>query len=207
MGKYFMAIIVTGLLLSSCCPTVSVNPLSPPAGFDERLEGAWKYDPEEGEKVYLHIGKASDSTMTVHLVEHKKDGELNIVDFSFFLTKTGMNNYLNIKIEDIEKDISEDCKGYVFVKYIFTDNETLHFYSISVENEPVISAIETNRLKGKLKYGEKILHKGEESEGAKSEKEIDCVIITDTPENMINFFDSDKDNKIFSEELKFTRIK
>jgi hypothetical protein len=205
MGKYAIALIITGLLLSACCPTVSVNPLSSPAELDERLEGAWKYDPDEGEEVYLHIGKASESTMAALIVEHKEEGEFEITKIPFFLTSTGMSNYMNIRIEDLEKDISDDCKGYVFVKYVFVNNNNLNFYSI--DDEPVISAIKENKLKGKILYNKKKVSEGEKSDGLKSMKTIDCVIITDSSENMIDFFDSDKNNKIFSNELKFVRIK
>ena len=199
MGKYSIATVIISLLLSACCPTVSVNPLSSPAELDNRLEGAWKYDPSEGEEVYLHIGKGAGSTMVALIVEHKRDGGLDVNQIPFFLTNTGRNNYLNIRIEDLEEDISEDCKGYVFVKYVFINNDTLNFYSL--DNEPVISVIKENKLKGKIKYEEV------KSDNIKLKKTIDCVIITDTPENMINFFDSDKNNKIFSNELKFIRIR
>ena len=205
MGKYAILTIITGLFLSSCCPTVSVNPLSPPAELDNRLEGAWRYDPEVGDKVYLHFGKAADNKMVVYTVEHKKNGEVQIVKIPFFLTNTGMNNYLNIRIEDVEKDTPEDCKGYVFVKYVFINNDTLNFYSI--EEETVISAIKEKKLKGKILYREKKVGEKAKSDGTQSEKRIDCVIITDTSENMIKFFDSDENNKIFSNELKFLRIK
>jgi hypothetical protein len=205
MGKYSIVTIMIVLLLSACSPTISVNPLSSPAGIDERLEGAWKYKSEKDAEVYLHIGKKSDTTMLALSVELKNDGELDIIHIPFFLTKTGMNNYLNIKLEDLKEEVSEGYKGYVFIKYVFMDNDTLHLYSY--ENEPIISAIKANRLKGKIKYEKEEPPKGKKSEGIKLKKTIDCVIITDTSENMIKFFDSDKDNKIFSNELKFVRIK
>jgi hypothetical protein len=198
MGKYSVATIMIILLLSACSPAVSVNPLSPPAGIDERLQGAWKYDSEKN-VVYLHIGKTSENTMVVLSVEHTGYGDLDIIKIPFFLTKTGMNSYLNIKIEDVEKDISEDCKGYVFIKYVFIDNDTLHLYSY--DNKPIISAIKANKLKGEIKYEEV------KSDNIKLKKSIDCVVISDTSENMIRFFDSDKDNKIFSNELEFVRMK
>jgi hypothetical protein len=87
----------------------------------------------------------------------------------------------------------------VFIKYVFINSDILHLYSY--DNEPIISAIKAHKLKGEIKYEEA------ESDNIKLKKTIDCVIITDTSENMIRFFDSDKDNKIFSNELEFVRMK
>ena len=205
MRKYSIATILIILLLSACSPTISVNPLSDPAGIDERLQGAWKYESEKDAGVYLHIGKTSDKKMLALSVEHKIDGELDIIHVPFFLTKTGVNNYLNVKLEDLTEEVSGGYKGYVFIKYVFINNDTLHLYSY--DNEPIISAVKANKLKGEIKYETLESHKGKKGEGIKIKKSIDYVIIKDTPENMISFFDSDKNNEIFSNEMKFVRIK
>ncbi len=92
---------------------LSVNPLSEPASLDERLEGVWLYDSEDGNHVYLHVGELSKNTMVALFVEHKKNGELDFGKIPFFLTKTNMNNYLNIRIEDTE--LSKDHQGHIFL--------------------------------------------------------------------------------------------
>ncbi len=42
LKKYLVAIVIIVACLPACCPMVSVNPLSAPDGFDERLFGVWK---------------------------------------------------------------------------------------------------------------------------------------------------------------------
>jgi hypothetical protein len=117
---------------------VSVNPLSEPPGLDKRLEGLWKLDSKEDE-VYLHIGEKSENTMEVLNVGHKENGTLDIIRIPFFITKTTANNYLNVKLEDLENEVSEGHTGYLFIKYVFIDKDTLHLFLLN--DKPIISAI------------------------------------------------------------------
>ena len=204
MKRYSVGIAIITILLSACCPMVSVNPLSTPAGIDKRLEGVWKYDSKEGDEVYLHIGEKSENTMEAWSVEHKKNGKLDIINIPFFLTKTSANNYLNVKLEDLAEEVSEGNKGFIFLKYAFVDHNTLHFYQL--DRKLIISAIQENKLTGKITYKKKTVPEGTKNDGGKSEKIIDCVIITDTSKNMINFFESGKNDKFFTDAMKFIRI-
>jgi hypothetical protein len=204
MKKFSVAIAIITILLSACCPMVSVNPLSTPAGLDKRLEGVWKIDSKEGDEVYLHIGEKSENAMVALSVEHKRNGKLEIIKIPFFLTKTSTNNYLNVRLEELAKEISEGNKGFIFFKYVFIDNKTLLFYHLN--RQLIISAIQANKLAGKLTYKKKIAPKGTENNDVESGKTIDCVVITDTSKNMINFFESVKNDKLFSDTMKFIKV-
>ena len=205
MKRYSVAIAIIAILLSACCPMVSVNPLSTPAGLDKRLEGVWKFDSKEGDEVYLHIGEQSENTMSALSVEHKSNGKLDIIKIPFFLTRTSENNYLNVKLEDLAKEVSEGNKGFILLRYVFTDNNTLLLYQL--DRQLIISAIQTNKLAGKITYKKKIVPKETKKDGDTSGKIIDCVKITDTSNNMINFFASVKKDKLFSDEMKFIKVK
>ncbi len=205
MKKYSVSITIITFLLSACCPMVSVNPLSNPSELDKRLEGLWKYDSKEDDQVYLHIGEKSDNTMEALSVEHKKNGNLDIIKIPFFLTKTAENNYLNVKIEDLENEITEKSKGYVFLKYDFIDIDTLHVFHL--DKQPVISAIQNNKLKGEITYKKKMMPEGTKADEVNPEKTIDCVTITDTSINIMNFIAAGNNDELFPEAMKFTRMK
>lgn len=204
MKKYSVTILILTIILSACCPMVSVNPLSPPAGLDKRLEGVWKYDSKEGEEVYLHIGEKSENTMVALSVEHKKNDKLDIIQIPFSLTKTITNNYLNVKLGDLSEEVSGGNKGYLFLKYSFADNNTLFFFQL--DRQLIISAIQTNKLTGKITYKRKIVSEGKKNSDVQIDRTIDCVTITDTSKNIINFIESDKDGNLFSNTMKLTRV-
>lgn len=205
MKRYSVTIAIITILLSACCPMVSINPLSPPAGLDKRLEGVWKLDSKEGYEVYLHIGEKSENIMLALSVEHKEDGKLDIINIPFFLSKTNKNNYLNLRLEHLVKEVAEENKGFIFLKYVFADNKTLLLYQL--DQQLIISAIQGNKLKGKLIYKKKKAPKGTKSDATASQKTINCVVITDTSNNMINFFESRENDKLFADTMKFIRVK
>ncbi len=204
MKRYLVTIAIITTLFSACCPMVSVNPLSPPTISDKRLEGIWKYVSKEGEEAYLHIGKESGNTMVALSVEHKKNRTLDTIKILFFVTKTNTNNYLNVRLEDLAKKVSKGKKGFIFLKYDFVDNNTLLVFHLN--RQLIIAAIQENKLTGKITYKKKIVPKGTKNNGDTSEKTIDCVVITDTSKNLINYFESSKNEKLFLEEMKFIRV-
>jgi hypothetical protein len=114
MNNKSVVIFLFSLILSACCPMVSVNPLVDPenAEYDKRIEGTWKLISEQDEYVYLHIGRLSESKMVALSVEHKKNGELDTAKFPFFLTRSSKNNYMNIRIEDISDEISKNIRKF-----------------------------------------------------------------------------------------------
>jgi hypothetical protein len=205
MKIYLTAITIITLLLSACCPTVSVNPLSDPSELDKRLEGVWKYDSKEDEHVYLHIGEKSENTMEALSVEHKENGNLDVIKIPFFITKTTANNYLNVRLEDLENEISEEHKGYLFLKYVFIDKDTLHLFLL--DDQPIISAIQNNKLKGEITSKNKIVPEGTKPSDVHSDTTIDCYTITDTSTNILNFIETGNNDELFTDAMKFIRIK
>ena len=204
MKVSLISITIVILLLSACCPTVSVNPLSIPSGLDKRLEGLWKSDFKEDNSVYLHIGEKSENTMEVLSVEHKNNGSLDVIKIPFFITKTNKNYYLNVNLEDMGNEISGRYKGYLFLKYTFLNKDTLHLALL--DDKPIISAIQKNKLKGEITYKSKIALKGTKTEDAPSEKIIDCIKITDTSKNILNLIETGNNGDFFPATLKFIKI-
>lgn len=202
MYKNIFIVALITIFLSACSQWVSVNPLSSPSEPDKKMEGLWKLESKENDKVYLHIGKKTENTMIALNVEHKENGDLDIVEIPFFISRTGANNYLNFRYEDIEKGVSESDKGYIFVKYSFSDDNTLSFYQFNPEI--INSAVQSGKLKGEVYYRETIPNPAPES--GNKEKTIDIVKITDTSENMVKFFNSEG-NMYVDEILKFIRVK
>ena len=205
MNKKLIICALIAILFSACSQWVSVNPLSSPAETDKKLEGLWKFDPKEGDEVYLHIGKKAGNTMTALSVEHKKDGSLDIVEIPFFITKAGMNRYFNVRYEDIDTGAAEKNKGFIFVKYVLPDDNTLLIYQF--DPDVIKSAVQSGKLKGEISY--KKINTPPESAGKENQapvKAIDNVKITDTSENMIKFFQAEG-NKFADEVLKFVRVK
>ncbi len=183
---------------------VSVNPLSAPAELDKRLEGVWKYDSRDDEEVYLHIAEKSENTMVALSVEHKKSGNLDIIKIPFFLTRTNTNNYLNVRLEDLEREVSEGNEGFIFIKYVFIDKNTLLFFQL--DSQLIIPAIQTEKLKGKITYNKKIVPQEIKNNNAKSYKTVDCVIITDTSKNILNFVEAGNNDELFPDAKKFIKV-
>ena len=201
MSRHIFAIFISSLLLAACCPMLSVNPLSEPASLDKRLEGLWLYDSED-DKVYLHIGELSTNTLVAFFVEHKQNGELDIGKIPFFLTKTNVNNYLNIKIEDTE--LSEDHKGHIFMRYVFRDNNTLLVSGL--DRQQITSAIRSKKLKGIITYKKQVNLKEQPRGSSPSEPKIDCIKITDNSKNILEFLETKNPKKLFSKTMKFVKI-
>jgi hypothetical protein len=205
MIKNLIIVALASILLSACSTWVSVNPLSPPAEPDKKLEGIWKLDSKDNDIVYLHIGKKSENAMLAFSVEHKKDGGLDIVEIPFFITRTGLNNFINVRYEDIEKNANESDKGFIFVKYSLSDDNTLSIYQF--DPELIISAVQSGKLKGEIYYKESSpAPESGEKRNTGLNKSIDSVKITDTSENMVKFFNS-KENKYISDVMKFIKVK
>jgi len=183
---------------------VSVNPLSAPAGLDKRLEGVWKYDSKEDEEVYLHIVEKSENTMVALSVEHKRSGHLDTIKVPFFLTKTNTNNYLNVRLEDLEKEVSKRNEGFIFIKYVFIDKSTLLFFQL--DSQLIIPAIQAKKLKGKITYKKKIVPQEIKNDNVKSDKTVDCVIITDTSKNILNFVEAGNNDELFPDAMKFIKV-
>lgn len=207
MIKNWVIVSLIFIVLCSCSTfsVVSLNPISGPIEIDKRLLGIWKYESQIDEQVYLHIGKISENRMVALYVEHKINGKLDIGELPFFISKTDTNNFVNIKYSDFAKRKSEEKKGFIFFKYLVVENEILQLFQLSQKS--IISAIKANKLKGQVTYRESI-HKKEEP-NAPNYFIVKDIIITDTSENIIDFFEADNNQNIFLDlDLwKFIKVK
>ena len=203
--KYLVAIVILLATLPACCPMVSVNPLSTPDGIDERLFGAWKPESKEGEQVYLHIGRKSDKIMVALSVEHRGNGMLDEAKMPFFLTRTGKNNYWNVRFEDLDDGLLKGYAGFFFLKYSFADDNTLLVYQL--DRRPIISAVKAGELQGQITYKVRQAPSGTPPKSLSAEKRVDCVTITDTSSNLLNYLESGDSRALFPEAMRFIRFR
>ncbi len=205
LKKYLVAIVIIAACLPACCPMVSVNPLSTPDGIDERLFGVWKPESKEGEQVYLHIGRESDTRMVALSIEHKGSGALDIATMPFFLTRTDKHNYWNVRFEDLDEGMAKGYEGFFFLNYVFADEDTLLVSQL--DREPIIAAIQSEKLRGKITYKLKKVPQGAQRDNLSTEKSIDCVTISDTSQNILNFLEAGDFDLLFPDAMRFTRIR
>jgi hypothetical protein len=195
------------LTLTSCCPLTSLNHLSDPdkAEYDQRIEGSWKL--QDDKQGFLHIGKGPDNKTLMVLVGYKSGGEVEFNTYNVFPTIVGDQNYLNFNNEELfDKSIKEGIRGYTFIKYELLNPKTLVFSIIN--NEPVIEAIKTGKLKGEITYKKAVVEKENRKDAPQQNKAKTpyCVKITDSSDNIINFFQSVDSKELFEDFYKFTRI-
>jgi hypothetical protein len=107
-------------------------------------------------------------------------------------------------VEDISEEISEEIKGFIFLKYEFTDKNTLLVFNLA--HDPIISAIQANALKGEITYKKQVIPEGTKIDNTLSEKKIDCVKITDTSKNIRNYFEFGNHKMLFPEAMEFIRV-
>jgi len=212
MNRYIPPIILMPFLMfiSSCfCPLTSVHPLSDPqnAKYDDRIQGAWQFASQDGELVFLHFGKEKDNKTQMISIEHKNNGEMELSTFSVFPTITNGQNYLNFNIQELFKEFNEDVSGYIFMKYELLDAATLDLSYIN--EEPIIKAIKSGKLKGEITYEKTATLEGDEEKTLKQNRErtIECVKITDSPDNIIAYFQSVDPKKLFPKPMRLIRIK
>ncbi len=206
---------LTSLILSflffltfwSCCAPNSINPLSDykAADYDERLEGTWYGKSETNTDVFLHIGKRNDDgTTQVISVEHKENGSLELVKIELIMFSTIIKNeyFINIKVVEIsDKSISAEV-DYLFVKYKISPKNSLTFSFIDYEE--IKEAVKNGALKGSIPKERKIAdHKGNITKYLPS---TDCVKITDTSQNIIQYFESMDTENLFPYTFKFKKV-
>lgn len=205
--KPLNALLISVLFLISCCPSTSLNPLSDPnkSEIDKELIGHWKCTLEKDEDCTLVIGKKSRYKMEAIGISHKSNSELDIVRFPFFITISKKSTFINLRIEDFSDSTQKGDSGYIFAKYNLIDEDTLLFYLMS--DEPIISAVRSNRLKGEITYKKQVKGEGQDNISPLKKPEIDCVTVTDTSHNILDFIHSADQNQLFPEALEFKRIK
>jgi len=138
----YLAIVVMVIFLGGCVP-YSDNPLTDPncEKIDTAIVGTWFWN-EENDSGFVHIGLNKKSKLLqVIMIEHDKDGTIDVSEFNGHTSTLGINKYLNLKWVRP----SDEPKGYLLIKYS-TDGESL---VISLLNAKVIeNAIKEGALKG-----------------------------------------------------------
>ena len=105
--------------------------------------GTWVHK-EEDETVFLHIGAAGQAPgLKVVLIDSRKDGRLEMTEFSGHVTIAGKYRYLNLRW--VKPD--EGCTGWLFVKYDPQEN-TLGLCVVNLE--AVEKAVERGERRGRL---------------------------------------------------------
>lgn len=138
----YLAILFMVIFLGGCVP-YSDNPLTDPncEKIDATIVGTWFWN-EEGESGFVHIGLNKESKLLqVIMIEHDKDGTIDVSEFNGHTSSLGNNKYLNLKWVRP----ADEPKGYLLIKYS-TEGESL---AISLLNAKVIeNAIKEGSLKG-----------------------------------------------------------
>ena len=138
----YLAIVVMVIFLGGCVP-YSDNPLADPNSekIDTAILGTWFWN-EESDSGFVHIGLNKESKLLqVIMIEHDKDGTIDVSEFNGHTSSLGNNKYLNLKWVRP----ADEPKGYLLIKYS-TEGESL---AISLLNAKVIeNSIKEGSLKG-----------------------------------------------------------
>jgi len=143
----YLAIVVMVIFLGGCVP-YSDNPLADPNSekIDTAILGTWFWN-EENDSGFIHIGLNKESKLLrMIMIEHDKDGTIDVSEFNGHTSSLGNNKYLNLKWVRP----SDEPKGYLLIKYS-TEGESL---AISLLNAKVVeNAIKEGSLKGTVGKG------------------------------------------------------
>ncbi len=143
----YLAIAFMVIFLGGCVP-YSDNPLTDPNSekIDAAILGTWFWN-EENDSGFIHIGLNKESKLLqMIMIEHNKDGTIDVSEFNGHTSSLGNNKYLNLKWVRP----SDEPKGYLLIKYS-TEGESL---AISLLNAKVIeNAIKEGSLKGTVGKG------------------------------------------------------
>ena len=138
----YLAILFMVIFLGGCVP-YSDNPLTDPNSekIDAAILGTWFWN-EESDSGFVHMGLNKESKLLqVIMIEHDKDGTIDVSEFNGHTSSLGNNKYLNLKWVRP----ADEPKGYLLIKYS-TEGESL---AISLLNAKMIeSAIKEGSLKG-----------------------------------------------------------
>jgi len=195
-------------LLSACCPATSLNPLSPPekSQYDATVGGTWvPIEEDDFEKEYLHVGKGKDGMIEILVVTIKENGELEHNDFTVFTTFTSKGRFLNVKAEDVIDALPSEHAGYLFVRYELKGRDDLSIYYM--DEDLFSKAIEEGKLKGEVTYKEIYLDNNDEKEKQeRKRRDIECVRITDTSENILRFIMENDEKLLFPDGIELRRL-
>ncbi len=134
LGVFFLAV--------GCIPH-SEHPLTDPhtEPIDSAILGSWYYK-DENEHGFVHLGlEYKTGLLNAVMVEFKKNGDVELSEYSGHTSRLGGNKYMNLKWVHREKEIP----GFIFVKYS-TSGDSL-ILSL-METQAVEDAIRDGSLKG-----------------------------------------------------------
>jgi hypothetical protein len=138
----YLATLFMVIFLGGCVP-YSDNPLTDPNSekIDAAILGIWFWN-EKSDSGFIHIGLHKESKLLqVIMIEHDKDGTIDVSEFNGHISSLGNNKYLNLKWVRP----ADEPKGYLLIKYS-KEGESL---AISLLNAKVIeNAIKEGSLKG-----------------------------------------------------------
>lgn len=145
-------LLIIAISFVSACVPYSKNPLTnyDSDQMDASIIGTWfwKDDVDTG---YIHIGIDEKSKLLkIVMLDIDKKGGLEFTEYSGHSSILNGNKYLNLKSMRTTKAVSENSRGYLFVKYIVNSES---FGIALVNSKEVRKAIKNSTLKGELKNG------------------------------------------------------
>jgi hypothetical protein len=152
MARY-LALLVLAILLGGCI-AYSDNPLTDPNSerIDPPILGTWFWN-EKSDSGFVHIGLNKESKqLQVIMIEHDKDGTIDVSEFKGHTSSLGNNKYLNLKWVRP----GDEPNGYLLIKYS-TKGASLTTSLLDVE--VIKNAVKEGKLKGtvgKEKYAPSI---------------------------------------------------
>jgi len=195
-----VTLILTMLLLASGCDD-SKNPLSSPEAskLDERLLGIWRYQEEDGEVVYYHVGQAGEKfpggMMRIITVRHERSKVDSPEECLAFSTSLGDKDYLNVVLEGDKKQVkllnekgwnADAVDGYTLVKYQVDGDKTRVWLT---DDDAKKAAIRSGKIKGVIEANKP-------------------TRFTDSTENVARFVvEADKNLFKSPEKFQFERVK
>ena len=185
---------------------LSDHPISAPSMVEPRLEGVWKLNSKDDEKVFLHITAVPENRMVVLMVEHQAGKKLDVQQVPFHLSKLKSGLYINIGAAELPSDEFKDKSGYIFFRIDLKDPNSLE--SAMLAEKPVIAAIKRGELQGVLQYKKRAAMVGGQANTPPAEKRkiVECVTITDTSENIRKFLETHDNATLFTDHLSWNRM-
>lgn len=142
--RYAVLLLMMIIFLGGCL-AYSDNPLTDPNSetIDKGVLGTWFWN-EENDRGFVHIGLDKESKLLqVIMIEHDKDGTIDISEFKGHTSSLGNNRYLNLKWVRP----ADEQTGYLLIKYS-TGGKSL---TISLaDTEVVETAVKEGKLKGEV---------------------------------------------------------
>ena len=207
VDRKWILLMLSALSLSSCCPPTSTHSLSSPdeAEYDERLGGTWIHESKSGDIGFLHIGKAEGNLTRAIAVETAGSGKLEHTVFTLFPTRLDSGRYLNVEAGAFLENHAREPSGYLIVRYELSGRNELSVFSMG--KDPLEKAIRSGELKGEITYRKRGTSKPYEAgRDPESDKVVDCIRITDSPERIIRFIARKPAQTLFPDEIRLRRM-